>query len=62
MYMKCTVNMDLHRSCHCVYTFKRCYSFEMWIWRRMEKISWKDKVRNEQVLEIVKEKRTLISL
>ena len=26
----------------------------------MEKISWKDKVTNEQVFEIVKEKRTLI--
>ena len=25
----------------------------------MEKISWKDKMTNEQVLEIVKEKRTL---
>ena len=38
----------------------RLQAFEMWIWRRMEKISWKDKVTNEQVLEIVKEKRTLI--
>ena len=28
----------------------------------MEKISWKDKVRNEQVLEIVKEKTTLIDV
>ena len=25
-------------------------SFEMWCWRRMEKISWKDHVRNEDVL------------
>ena len=33
-------------------------AFEMWIWRRMEKISWKDKVTNEQVSR-VKEKRTL---
>ena len=38
----------------------RLQAFEMWIWRRMEKISWKDKVTNEHVLEIVKEKRTLI--
>ena len=36
-----------------------CKQFEMWIWGRMEKISWKDKVTNEQVLEMVKEKRTL---
>jgi hypothetical protein len=25
-------------------------SFEMWCWRRMEKISWTDRVRNEAVL------------
>ena len=35
---------------------------EMWIWRRMEKINWRDKITNEQVLEIVKEKRTLINV
>ena len=26
MYIKCTVNVYFDRSCHCVYTFKRCYS------------------------------------
>ena len=35
---------------------------EMWIWRRMEKINWRDNITNEQVLEIVKEKRTLIDV
>ena len=42
----------------------RLRAFEMWIWRRMEKIIWKDKVTNEQVyvLEIVKERRTLIDV
>jgi hypothetical protein len=25
-------------------------SFEMWCWRRMEKIRWTDHVRNEEVL------------
>jgi len=25
-------------------------SFEMWCWRRMEKISWTDHVRKEEVL------------
>jgi hypothetical protein len=30
-------------------------SFEMWCWRRMEKISWTDRVRNEEVLRRVKE-------
>ena len=37
----------------------RLQAFEMWIWRKMEKISWKDMMTNEQVLEIVKEKRTI---
>jgi hypothetical protein len=30
---------------------KQLESFEMWCWRRMEKISWTDHVRNEEVLE-----------
>jgi hypothetical protein len=30
-------------------------SFEMWCWRRMEKISWIDHVRNEEVLHRVNE-------
>jgi len=29
-------------------------SFEIWCWRRMEKISWTDHVRNEVVLHRVK--------
>jgi hypothetical protein len=32
-------------------------SFEMWCWRRMEKIIWTDCVRNEEVLYRVKEER-----
>ena len=28
---------------------KQLESFEMWCWRRMEKISWTDHVRNEEV-------------
>jgi hypothetical protein len=34
-------------------------SFEMWCWRRMEKISWTDHVRNE-VLLTVKEQRNIL--
>jgi len=30
-------------------------SFEIWCWRRMEKISLTDRVRNEEVLQRVKE-------
>jgi hypothetical protein len=29
-------------------------SFEMWCWQRMGKISWTDRVRNEEVLHRVK--------
>ena len=35
-------------------------SFEMWCWRRMEKISWTDHVRNEEVLLRVNEQRNII--
>jgi len=35
----------------------RLEAFEMWIWRRMEKISWLDKVSNEEVLRRVNEDR-----
>ena len=33
----------------------------MWYWRRMEKIKWSEKVTNEQVLERIGEKRTLLN-
>jgi hypothetical protein len=36
-------------------------SFEMWCWRRMEKIIWSEKVTNEQVLDRIGEKRTLLN-
>ena len=35
-------------------------SFEMWCWRRMEKISWTDHVRNEEVLLRVSEQRNTL--
>jgi hypothetical protein len=35
-------------------------SFEVWCWRRMEKISWTDRVRNEEVLHRVKEDRNIL--
>jgi hypothetical protein len=35
-------------------------SFEMWCWRRVEKISWTDRVRNEEVLHRVKEERNIV--
>jgi len=39
---------------------KHLESFEMWCWRRMEKISWTDHVRNEEVLLRVKELRNIL--
>jgi len=39
---------------------KHLESFEMWCWRRMEKISWSDRMRNEEVLLRVKEKRNIL--
>jgi len=39
---------------------KHLESFEMWCWRRMEKISWTDHVRNENVLLRVKEQRNIL--
>ena len=40
-----------------IQTKKRSEAFEMWIWRRMEKISWLDKVTNEEVLRRINEDR-----
>jgi len=34
--------------------------FEMWCWRRMEKISWTVHVRSEEVLLRVKEQRNIL--
>jgi hypothetical protein len=39
---------------------KHLESFEMWCWRRMEKISWTDHVRYEGVLLRVKEQRNIL--
>ena len=40
---------------------KHLEAFEMWIWRRMLKISWRDHKTNEEVLRMVEEERTLIT-
>jgi hypothetical protein len=39
---------------------KQMESFEMWCWRRVEKISWTDHVRNEDTLLRVKEQRNIL--
>ena len=38
----------------------RLKAFEMWIWRRMEKISWKDLKTNDVILLLVGEERNLV--
>jgi hypothetical protein len=35
-------------------------SFEIWCWRRMEKIRWTDRVRNEEGLQRVVEERNIL--
>jgi hypothetical protein len=50
--VKCCIwNMALH--CAEIWTLRKvgqkyAESFNMWCWRRMEKISWKERVRNEE--------------
>jgi hypothetical protein len=39
---------------------KHLENFEMWCWRRMEKINWTDHVRNEEVLLRAKEQRNIL--
>ena len=39
---------------------KHLESFEMCCWRRMEKISWADHVRNEDVLLRINEQRNIL--
>jgi hypothetical protein len=39
---------------------KQLVSFEMWYWRRMEKIIWTKYVRNKEVLLSVKEQRNIL--
>jgi hypothetical protein len=47
--------MQMRRLYYIQLSQKRLECFEMWCWRRMEKISWTDRVRNEEVLCMVKE-------
>jgi len=39
---------------------QRLEAMEMWIWRRMEKISWVDKISNEEVLQRINETKTML--
>jgi len=39
---------------------KYLQSFEMWCWRMMEKLSWTDHVRNEEMLLRIEEQRNIL--
>ena len=41
---------------------KRMEAFEMWAWRRMERVKWTDKIRNAVVLERVGEGRIMLKV
>ena len=40
---------------------RRFEAFELWIWRRMEKIRWPDEVTNEEVFRRVSEIRQILN-
>ena len=35
-------------------------ALEMWLWRRLERVSWRERISNEEVLTMVNETRCLI--
>jgi len=39
----------------------RLEAFEMWVWRRLVKVEWTDKKTNAEVLNLVKEKKSLLA-
>src|SRR5437870_7412619 len=38
----------------------RLEAFEMWVWRRLEKVSWEDKMSNGEILEAVVERWRIV--
>lgn len=35
-------------------------AFNMWIWRRKERVSWMERKTNEEILYIVNERRSML--
>jgi len=51
----CSINMDVDSD------GRRLDAFAMWIWRRVENISWRAKVTNEEVFWSVNEERQILN-
>jgi len=47
--------MDITKERH-----KRIEAFEMWIWRRMLKVSWTEHKKNDEVLRTAETRRELM--
>src|SRR6218665_3037128 len=61
----CFCSIQHHTPYQCLYhtrkeDIKRLETFEMWTWRRMEKVSWTEHKTNEEILETIGEERSLI--
>jgi hypothetical protein len=41
---------------------KRLNAFEMWVWRRMERVSWTERKTNEEVLSMIQESRQIVRI
>src|SRR6218665_374743 len=41
---------------------RRLEAFEMWVWRKVEKICWRGMKTNEEVLQMVQEERSLMEV
>ena len=39
---------------------RKLEAFEMWVWRRMEKVEWTERRRNDEVLDMVGDERQLL--
>ena len=39
---------------------RRLEAFEMWIWRRMKRVSWMEHKTNEEILQMVGEERSMM--
>lgn len=57
---------EIGGKCHiCIsitYTYKYYIPNGMWCWRRMQNISWTNKITNVDVLQSVKEERILLKV